>query len=334
MLSEEIVLLIRLREPALEMCRLSSLGVPDAATLETVCILTLPGLTMSASLRWATCFGEHPDHALFSRDRHSPEYAPRLPTMSTRQVPEGRRGRRHLRSISADGIISVVMHIHSLSGYTKTVDLSVRCRTLLELPAKITQARAAAVASAEENVEVSEGESGSEGEREGERRAGLMGGAGTGTGAGAGVLTVPWREWGPENTRVLVHDSYSWGSLVGERRATVGQMTPTRITVRDFNPFRVRRALARTGEPEKEVKLECGSVIKVVTERSTFRGGEWFSDDIVSSLPYVETVTPYPDCEGVFMDEDNLLVEVLTKVSKAKTLVTLDEMTHFIFFPG
>jgi len=50
--------------------------------------------------------------------------------------------------------------------------------------------------------------------------------------------------------------------------------------------------------------------MKVVTETSTYRGGEWFCGDIESSLPYVETVTQYPVCEGIFMDEDNVRTEV------------------------
>jgi hypothetical protein len=118
----------------------------------------------------------------------------------------------------------------------------------------------------------------------------------------------PWEEWGPAHTRILEHDS-----LVGERRATVGQVSPTRTTMRDYNPFRVRRALALAGAGQ-EVTLECGSVVKVVKDRSTYRGGEWFCDDIETSLPYVETVTPYPGCEGIFMDEDNLLAEERTEV--------------------
>jgi hypothetical protein len=106
---------------------------------------------------------------------------------------------------------------------------------------------------------------------------------------------------------------------VGERRATVGQTSPTRITMRDYNPFRVRRALemlaSRGGGPGKEITLESGSVVKVVKEMSSYRGGEWFCDDIETGLPYVETVTRYDQCEGIFMDEDNLLAEVRTEVS-------------------
>ena len=92
---------------------------------------------------------------------------------------------------------------------------------------------------------------------------------------------------------------------------------PTRITIRDYNPYRVRRALGLLGGAGREVTLENGSVVKVAREPSVYRGGEWFRDDIETSLPYVETITPHKEdeCEGVFMDEDNLVVEVHTEVS-------------------
>ncbi|KAH9963629.1 hypothetical protein BC827DRAFT_1266400 [Russula dissimulans] len=277
-LSEDMILLVRLREPALELCRLRDIG-GLSPSLETVCMLSLPELTISASLRWATCFGEHPGHALFSRSRHQPDtngmfsFSTSASTSSSSRKLEGRGARRHLRSVPAEGIISVVMHVHGLSGYFRTIDLCVRCRTLLDF----THAQ-------------------------GESRSGV-------------VLAVPWERWGPPNTRIVEHDSLTWGSLVGERRAMVGQLRPTRIMMRDYNPFRVRRALERMGGAGKELKLECGSVIKVIDEMSVYRGGEWFNDDIETSLPYVETTTLYTGCEGIFMDEDNLLAEVRTEVS-------------------
>ena len=282
-LSDEIILLIRMREPALELCRLSNIGSREKASLQTVRILSLPELTQSASLRWATCFGEHPGHALFSKNQQQflpsrlrPHLTPRSSfgngDVASSAPPPG-VARPRLRSVPKDGIISVVMQVNGLSGYFRTIDLSVRCRTLLEFATD------------------------------------------------PAVPVIPWEEWGPPNTRILEHDSYTWGSLVGERRATVGQVLPTRITMRDYNPFRVRRALALcaeagSGSGGKEVTLECGSVVKVVDETSSYRGGEWFCDDIETSLPYVETVTPYLGCESVFMDEDNLLVEVRTEVSR------------------
>ena len=48
---------------------------------------------------------------------------------------------------------------------------------------------------------------------------------------------------------------------------------------------------------------------------TVYRGGEWFFNDIESSLLYVETVTPYPGCKSTFMDEDNLLAGVHTEAS-------------------
>src|SRR6266576_603637 len=111
-LSEEIILLIRLGEPALELCRLTNIGDREKASLETVRILSLPELTIHASLRWATCFGDHPGHALFSkyRQQHPPpdphpllttnSGSGRETTSSTGGQPEGRIGsRRHLHSV-------------------------------------------------------------------------------------------------------------------------------------------------------------------------------------------------------------------------------------------
>jgi hypothetical protein len=106
-------------------------------------------------------------------------------------------------------------------------------------------------------------------------------------------------------------------SLTGERRVTALALQRTRIVMRDYNPYRVQRALALLGGAGREVMLECGSFVKVVKEPSVYCGGEWFRDDIETSLPYVETATPYTDdmCNGVFMDEDNLLVQVRREVS-------------------
>jgi hypothetical protein len=310
MLSDEILLLIRPGEPALELCRLTNIGRPDAS-LETVCILSLPKLTKRACLRWATCYGEHPGHGLFSKSLRvsAPDSVGALvfPStfMSTRRPPppEGWGPRQQLRSVPADGIVSVMMELHGLWGYVRTNHLTVRCRSLLAFTNN-------------KSAEAGEGE---------------------GT-----VPTVPWEEWGPKNTRVLEHNSHTWGTLVGERRVTVGHELPPRITVRDYNPFRVRRALARTGGPGNEIKLECGSIMKVVDEKSVYHKGEGegFVNDIESSLPYVETVTPYPGCEGVFMDEDNLLVEVRTEVSIVLTetaillLAISDPVVEFPFQAG
>jgi hypothetical protein len=279
-LSEEIILLVRLREPALELCRLSNVGDCEKASLETVCILSLPELTPNATLDWAMCYSQHPGHVPLSKNpqQHPPHPHPTSSknTGSSARQPKGKAGsssRRHPRFVPRDRIINVVMHVDGASGYSRTVDLTVRCRTIF----RFINAQA--------------------------------------QGGTAGAMhPIPWKEWGPINTRIQESDSLTCGSHVGERRAMV---LPTRITIRDYNPYRVRRALGLLGGSGREVTLESGSVVKVVKEPSIYRGGEWFRDDIETSLPYVETVAPYreEECEGVFMDEDNLVVEAHTEVS-------------------
>ena len=283
-LSEEIVLLVRQREPALELCRLSNIDDCEKASLEMVRILSLPVLTASTSLWWAVCFNEHPGHVLFSKNHQLPPY-PFLSSSSglsrASQQPEGRIDIHHqLHSVPADGIVVVLMHFNQLSGISRMFDLTVRGHTLLEFFNAQAQA----------------------------------GAAGTGVGT---VLAVPWEKWGPNKAHILEHDSLMCGgSLIGERRATV---VPMSITIRDYNPFRVQRALELFGGAGNEVTLECGSVVKVVKEKLVYRGGvsgECFCSDIETSLPYVKTVVPYNWCDEILMDKDNLVVVVRTEVTE------------------
>ena len=99
---------------------------------------------------------------------------------------------------------------------------------------------------------------------------------------------------------------------------------PARITIRDYNPYRdrLRRALALLGGAGREVTLENGSMVKVVKEPSVYRA----SEDIETSSPYVDTAVPFKEdeFEGVFMDEDNLVVEVHTEVSNVHLLPVIE----------
>jgi hypothetical protein len=284
-LSEEIILLVRLREPALELCRLSNIDDREKASLEMVCILSLPVLTASTSLWWAVCFDEHPGHVLFSKNHQQHPSLHPHPLLSSSsglstQQPEGRIDtRRHLHSVPVDSIVVLQLHFDQLSGILRIFDLTVRRRTLLEFSNAQTQAGAAK--------------------------------KGTGTGVGT-ALAVPWEKWGPNKAHILEHHPFMCGgSLAGERRATVLRAS---IIIRDYNLFRVRRALKLFGGAEKEVTLECGSVVKVVKEKLVYRGGECFCDNVETSLPYVKTVVPCNWCNEILMDKDNLVV-VRTEVS-------------------
>jgi hypothetical protein len=66
------------------------------------------------------------------------------------------------------------------------------------------------------------------------------------------MLMIPWSEWSPTNTRLQESDSLTCGSHIGEQCA---MELPTCITIRDYNPYRVRRALGSLGyRPPREVK--------------------------------------------------------------------------------
>jgi hypothetical protein len=82
----------------------------------------------------------------------------------------------------------------------------------------------------------------------------------------------PWKELigGTANSPILDHSPNTHSSLAGERCVTA---VGTRITMRNFNPHRMQRALALFGGTGREVTLECGSVVKVVKEPSVYRGG-------------------------------------------------------------
>ena len=80
------------------------------------------------------------------------------------------------------------------------------------------------------------------------------------------------------------------------------------------------------GGAEEGATLESGNMIKVVKEPSVYCGGEWFCDDIETSLPYVETTVRHDWCVEVLMGDDHVVVlaeiEVILKVH-----LLLEEMT-------
>ena len=202
--------------------------------------------------------------------------------------------RCHLHSIPVDSIVVLQMHLSQLSGDRRVLDLTVRRRTLLEFSNALAQ----------------------------------PGAAETGTGARAGTaLMVPWEKWGPNKVHILDHDLLMLsGSLGGERRVTMKQMF---ITIRDYNAFRVQRALKLFGGARKArgVRLESGSVVKVIKKPSAYlRMGKWFRDNIETSSPYIETTAPWDWCFRILMD-DNLVVVLTEMEVTLKVHLLLDKMT-------
>ena len=129
------------------------------------------------------------------------------------------------------------------------------------------------------------------------------------------LVEVPWPVWGPPATRFFIGNGmHHLASTAGQRAVTLGDRLPTPIIVRDFNLYAVRaaRALASaSGQSQQEnwsKQLPNGNRMSLEVEDSGVSAGSIFTEDVWSSLPYVEIVTR---CEyqydGVMMDDERIL---------------------------
>jgi hypothetical protein len=103
-------------------------------------------------------------------------------------------------------------------------------------------------------------------------------------------------------------------TTAGQRAVMLEDRMPTPIIVRDFNPYTVRaaRALASAdGRSQQEnwtKQLPNKNRMSLKVEDSGVSASSIFTEDVWSSLPYVEIVT---QCEyqydGVMMDDERIL---------------------------
>lgn len=241
---------------------------------------------------------------------------PEHQTFSRGPWPEyrhARLGRRHMfRQSTKDSIVSVVMQIEGCKGRLQTFEFVVRCATLLAY-ADAAAARAvvptATVAVAADG-ESSSGRSAQDVDAEG---------------------VVPWAAWGPRATAVSDQTHVVWRYLLGERRATIEEGVD-RIRIRDYNPYRIRQAkgsmvakglgrhdLGDSHEHEGEgiVDLFHPQGTRRITESCTTRAGDWFEEDVRTALPHLDIVVDVPGCRAIYMEQDQILLRVddLDKVS-------------------
>jgi hypothetical protein len=120
---------------------------------------------------------------------------------------------------------------------------------------------------------------------------------------------VPWEEWGAHAARVISPSSFQWITAhAGQRWLS---LESDRLVVRDFSAVRVQRARARisatntrhgdgddggppgdgTTTTRAATATATATAAAVAAEENVIRGGAGtcFRDDVVSSLPFVET---------------------------------------------
>jgi hypothetical protein len=103
-------------------------------------------------------------------------------------------------------------------------------------------------------------------------------------------------------------------TTAGQRAVMLEDHMPTRIIVRDFNPYAVRaaRVLApASGQSQQgnwSKQLPNGNRVSLKVEDSVLTAGSIFEEDVSSSLPYVEIVTKGKyQYDGVMMDDERIL---------------------------
>ena len=244
---------------------------------------------------------------------------PEHQTFSRGPWPEYRRaplGRRHMfRQSTKDSIVSVVMQIEGCKGVSRTFEFVVRCAALLAY-ADEAAARVVAPTSTVAVAADSEPSSGRSAQDVEDSEGG-----------------VPWAAWGPRTTAVSDQTHVVWRYLLGERRATIEEGVD-RIRIRDYNPYRIREAKgsmvakglgrhefgdSHEHEGEGIVDPFHPQGTRRITESSTTtRAGDWFEEDMRTALPHLDIEVDVPGCRAIYMEQDQILLRVddLDKVSR------------------
>ncbi|KAF9222275.1 hypothetical protein BS17DRAFT_881121 [Gyrodon lividus] len=136
-----------------------------------------------------------------------------------------------------------------------------------------------------------------------------------------GVYTVPWDIWGPENCRAFAYESFrgllfglSGSRLLWGKKVTHPGTTEVKwaLSMADFNPARISRALARSHGSDSDGRASassrCRPRSRVVCEGDVLSAKAW---TLETRLPYVEmegkTIVG-DSLEGILMDEDRVVL--------------------------
>src|SRR5258708_3272769 len=309
MISNDVVALLQLDPPGIELCRVSNMqneregainshhghgSHSDGPRVDRLCILLLPQLrqrnsSARAGVDYASYHNDQQCHKMFS-DRLWP---------NLHQAPMGHVPQRHTFPQSTrDRIIDIMLWIRGCEGGDHTFEIVVRCATLLDY---------------------ADGHGGTSIARNGDddgrsALSPLVGDVSTEGGNDDGA--VLWDRWGPQATAMFENPSVLENILSGERRAVMER--DDQIRIQDCNPYRIRQALRRRGGDahEKEGRADTVTQTRVV-ESNTIRAGEWFEEDVTTELPYLETVLNMPGCRTFYLKQNEVLLSVddLNKVS-------------------
>ncbi|KAJ6511000.1 hypothetical protein C8R45DRAFT_1068842 [Mycena sanguinolenta] len=129
-----------------------------------------------------------------------------------------------------------------------------------------------------------------------------------------GTTHVPWKEWGPKNSRMLLGANHQWNRHVHGERIVLACENRKFVQVYDFGVIPQRIALVSQSTAEFEAVLH--------TEPSTFVLDAIFEDAVTTSLPYMHTVRLLDEeCDLFLMDQDRILAMNTDEESNHRMMV-------------
>jgi hypothetical protein len=247
-ISDDILVLARKRDWALELCKITRDDNHNTSTLWTLCILQLPPVHPKTRTELTNC-------------NRAPSGSPHsFATPSSSALP--------FRSSPSDSVLAFVVSVSRRDKYFSEF----RRLFFYVLPNTLRSLVAVIVGRASEK-------------RDGEFKArnAVSNWLHRRSSRAPPPIIVPWADWGPRTTRWVSPSAAYRQTLSGMRCAFVDRGWTLRVL--DFNPGRLRRVVAvRDNGKDGEKAL----IRLAVTTPSTIPAGQCFLQDFTSSLPYYE----------------------------------------------
>src|SRR5713226_898189 len=261
MISDDVLALVQLDPPGIELCRISNMqnegatnsrchsSREDGPHMDRLCTLLLPPLRQepdgtSATITRAFCFGGQSGHEAFSE-----------PWPECHRAPSGRR--QIFRPSTRDSVVNVMMEVIVGDIHWYNIDVVIRCDTLLSYADMVHVPPTVSV------VPVANGNDNAEEDNENN--------------------VVAWNAWGPRATSVELSDyrRVRWRNCFAEQRVTIEEGDLIRI--RDYNSYHIQQAR------DSNVGFKQNGTRRIFN-RSEIRGVEWFEEDVTAELPYLDIV--------------------------------------------
>ncbi|KAI0284891.1 hypothetical protein BC826DRAFT_130349 [Russula brevipes] len=99
------------------------------------------------------------------------------------------------------------------------------------------------------------------------------------------VNSISWKDWGPSGTACLQDINTLHEASMGDRLAKISIGS---LSLLDFNSTRVQNAIRKVGHPSRD------AVHSVVKDRVVIPREQLFEIDVVSELPHISVVIPFP----------------------------------------